>query len=132
MLQGTIERIRGNCPVILSVLHDGELTYLNNRMLPFNENSKRRDTNTADIARRVASYMQVNGLLPTLIVQNVKRQHLTQDINSYFIHIVTEEARSIQKAWGRAFVGDFHGFGVTDDEFLKRYDLVFGTRHRKT
>lgn len=132
-LRQTVEIGPGNIPVILTVPHDGSVTLFNGTELNYDKNSKKKDAHTSDLARSIYSLMDLaSGAVPTVLIQRVRRQCMTPEIEGYFAHTAALSLQAMLKRHSSVLVLDLHGFSDLDSNNRPAEDVIFGTRHRQT
>jgi len=126
-LEQTAYLFRGNTPFIITICHDGFLTKLNGKELPFAKNKKENDRDTRKMAMLIRNFS--SDCIPNVICQQVERSRFTNEIRIYFYMKVLELAQYCLRTWGICYLIDLHAFG---SQMGGSYDLIFGTNHRGT
>lgn len=128
-IMGIVSEMSGNVPVIVTVRDDGFADSLDGKnILPLTKRRKKNDSGTRALGlllREQGAYCR-----PTLIIQNIERKRMTNSIRLHFYKRVLEATRACLERWGECYLFDLHA--TEKQPSFGRFDIIFGTDHRKT
>ena len=132
----------GNCPIIITIPHDGDLKEFDGTHLAFVPENKRRDLHTKEIGLALRKEMEETyGLRPTLVIQQIHRRFMTQQIEGSFQNAVEESVANVTRQFSDVLLFDLHGFAerpvtlhFAASSTPKNVDfgIILGTHHRRS
>lgn len=125
-----VEFAAGNIPVIITVRHDGFATHICGSKLPLVRDKDINDAGTAFLGFRAIRRFAAWNEQPSFLYNKIARNRCSQEIWGIYYESVLREARRLLGVHGRCFVFDLHRFYKHPP--VGRYDIFFGTDHRRT